>query len=498
VGNYMKYNVKLIAISALLICSFFEVYSQSGPYGYYNDALLFSQSRYGGSARVQGMGGVQIGLGGDVSNILSNPAGLGFFNRSEVSFTPSVNFHSTSTDYINTTTDAFDTRFNINNIGIVFNRSRNRQIAGDWRGGSFGISFTRINNLNNEFRYRGNNPGTSIIDYFLNSADGRTPNQLSGLTELAYYNYLINPEGPPQNLYNSFVIGFPQLQEETVSTSGGQNQWSLSYGGNYADKVYFGLGLGFTSLDYLNEKVYREGFVGEPINNLQINERFRVNGGGINGTIGVIVRPNDMFRFGASFVTPTVYYLNDESSFILSTNYNNFYYPEEDTVLNSLVSESSITVSNYNLQTPMRVNAGVAYFFGKDGFISADIEYLNYRSNRLSTNAFSMDEDNQTIRNLYNSAINFKLGGEYRYEIFRFRAGGGYYSDPFAVSDGLNRARLNFSVGIGLRLPTFFMDLAVLNNRFNSSYIPYDDAMVPTAEIRNNSTSGILTVGFNF
>lgn len=492
----MKKVFKLISVSILILFSFVEGFGQTGPFGYYNDALLFSQTRYGGSARVQGMGGVQIGLGGDVSNILSNPAGLGFFNRSEFSFTPSVNFHNTSTDYLNTTTDAFDTRFNINNIGIVINRSRNRQIAGDWRGGSFGISFTRINNFNNEFRYRANDPGTSIIDYFLNSADGTPPNQLSGLTELAYYNYLINPE--QGNLYNSFVLGFPQLQDETVTTSGGQNQFSLAYGGNYADKVYVGIGVGLLSLNYLNEKVYREGYVGEPLNNLQVNESFQVSGGGINGTLGVIYRPNDMFRVGASFVTPSVYYLTDDSRSTLNTNYNNFYYPEEDTVLTSLSSESSIVISDYNLQTPMRLNAGVAYFFQKEGFISADIEYLNYRNNRLSTNDFSMDEDNQTIRNLYNSAINIKLGGEYRYEVFRFRAGGGYYSDPFAVTNGISRARLNFSVGVGLRLPTFYVDLAVLNNRFNTTYLPYDDPQVGLAEIRNNLTNGILTLGFNF
>ena len=57
-------------------------------FGYYEDALRFSQFRSTGSARIIGLGGAQMSLGGDISNIHTNPArepafckGISRFNR---------------------------------------------------------------------------------------------------------------------------------------------------------------------------------------------------------------------------------------------------------------------------------------------------------------------------------------------------------------------------------------------------------------------------------
>ena len=51
------------------------------PYGYYQDVLKFSHYFNGGSARVQAIGGASYSLGGDISSISLNPAGIGFFNK---------------------------------------------------------------------------------------------------------------------------------------------------------------------------------------------------------------------------------------------------------------------------------------------------------------------------------------------------------------------------------------------------------------------------------
>ena len=62
-------------------------------------ALLFSRQNSGGSARIQGMGGAQVALGGDFSSALSNPAGLGMYNRNEFSITPAVSFNNARGNY---------------------------------------------------------------------------------------------------------------------------------------------------------------------------------------------------------------------------------------------------------------------------------------------------------------------------------------------------------------------------------------------------------------
>ena len=74
--------------------------SMSYAQSYVESALLFSRTRPGGSARIQGMGGSQIALGGDYSVGLSNPAGLGMYNRSEVTFTPGYSTYNTEADYL--------------------------------------------------------------------------------------------------------------------------------------------------------------------------------------------------------------------------------------------------------------------------------------------------------------------------------------------------------------------------------------------------------------
>ena len=55
---------------------------------YSESALTFSRTLPAGSARILGMGGAQISLGGDYSSAYSNPAGLGMYNRSEFTISP--------------------------------------------------------------------------------------------------------------------------------------------------------------------------------------------------------------------------------------------------------------------------------------------------------------------------------------------------------------------------------------------------------------------------
>src|ERR1051325_11237572 len=94
----MKKNVGL-ALSGILVLISISTFSQS----FFDEALLFSRIGSGGSARIQAMGGSQVALGGDYSSAFSNPAGLGFFNRSEATFSFGQNFYKSSADYFGAT-----------------------------------------------------------------------------------------------------------------------------------------------------------------------------------------------------------------------------------------------------------------------------------------------------------------------------------------------------------------------------------------------------------
>src|SRR5688572_7860212 len=75
-------------IGGLLVMALLWAGQDAAAQSYAETAMMFSRTKPTGSARILGMGGAQLSVGGDFSSAYSNPAGLGMYNRSEVSFTP--------------------------------------------------------------------------------------------------------------------------------------------------------------------------------------------------------------------------------------------------------------------------------------------------------------------------------------------------------------------------------------------------------------------------
>ncbi len=106
-----------------------------------------------------------------------------------------------------------------------------------------------------------------------------------------------------------------------------------------------------------------------------------------------------------------------------------------------------------------------------------------------------MDANNEDIRNFATSTINYRAGAEYRFDMFRVRAGAAFYGDPMKDSE-LDRAMVQYSAGIGVRLPNMYVDLGLIQNTYNSFYSSYPGASL--ASIDNKQLTGLLTLGFNF
>ena len=109
---------KIIIFFVALATTNFSSYSQS--IGYEDLSIMFSRNDGNGSARFVSMGGAFGALGGDVTAMTINPAGISVFNQSSASIT----FQSKSTDYLtkyygNSTTSQEDF-FRISNAGFVF------------------------------------------------------------------------------------------------------------------------------------------------------------------------------------------------------------------------------------------------------------------------------------------------------------------------------------------------------------------------------------------
>ncbi len=83
-------------------------------YGQYAaDAFRYSDQTINGTARFQGLGGNHAALGGDASNAFGNPAGLGFYNRSELSISPSLRLLNVDGNFLGENTTANRTQASI-------------------------------------------------------------------------------------------------------------------------------------------------------------------------------------------------------------------------------------------------------------------------------------------------------------------------------------------------------------------------------------------------
>lgn len=484
-------------------------------------ALLFSRTTPGGSARVLGMGGTQISLGGDFSSAGSNPAGLGMFNRSEFSVTPSYSWNTSQSEYFGNKTDELKTRLSIPSLSYAMHRDNDGET---WLGGTFAITLNRLNDFNSTSRYEGTNPYNSIADYFTGDSEGIDPNDFDGeyynsLNRLAYETYLIDVV-PSSNSYWSYVgiiqqpnlpPDLPQsLQTETIKTTGAQNQWSLSYGANFSDRFFFGAALHIRTIRYRSQKTYTESdyyFKSDPdfnpLDKFILEEDLRILGSGFSGTFGAIARPIDGLQVGISLNTPTSYSLTDTYNAKASADWNNFDYYNDGKPLNIEASQLDEIISDYKLKTPGRISIGATYFFKKSGFLSADVDLTDYSNARYNslTDGVNYDEDNDEISSLYETGISARVGGEYRLKDFRFRTGIGIQNDPFLdKQDGISREIINYAFGFGYRTATFYVDAALSLAVGNNSYRPYNvpGNRSPLVTMQNSPSSFNFTVGFPF
>lgn len=525
--------------------SAFFIFSQAQPGGYVGNALLFAghNAIVGSTARMQGLAGTQVSLGADMSSAGSNPAGLGMYNRSVVSFTPSLNFNTTDAAYKGSMLSNYNNNFNFANLGVVLNMANDRVSDKKFKSGSFAVTLQRANSFNQRFSYAGRNSANSITDSFIGQAralggiDGKTPKYAA---DYAYNQFLIEraegynfiedenglkifPAGSMDNLVS--LVGasseglFTPRQSELVERKGGNYALNFAWGGNYGDQVYFGAGLAYKNIDYEQNRSFEEnsyqsgkGIPDDLVRRIRFDDSEKVQGKGVDFTGGLIIRPVDFITLGVSYTSPTFYSLEREFEYRLRTDYgaNVFYYDENsgtdslffelggyDTRADSLAPP--LFAGSYNLKTDSRLTVGASFFVGKHGFISGEAEFVDYRSMKIKSDDVVADgADNEVIRAVYKSVANYRLGAEYRLENFRFRMGYAFYADPYR-SAGIDVTQKFLTFGAGFRSEDFFADLAVVNQSSNELYAPYStSANQPEVNVDSNRATVSATIGFNF
>ncbi len=487
---------------------------------YADDALLYSRQGPAGTARTLGLAGANVSLGGDFGNLTSNPAGLGFFTKSEISVTPGVGFgNASSTPAANLASVAGQgslsqtaNSFHIASAGIVFaSRRPDNDNSSDWRGGSFALGFTRLADFNQAFSYNNTTDDNHSFFQFLREPGGYTDYTSAGyqsavqgikqqsstgdytnLDGLAYDNFLTNfyrvrRSNLPGDTTTVLRAATPPRtgaiqQHETVMNKGSMSQFDLGYGGNYRDKLYIGIGVGIVSLTRTRTTTFSESSGG--VEDFNYQDYLKTTGTGINGRLGLIYRATDFVRLGASVQTPTYIVLQDT----YNTTLTSAYVPSN---LSNVLSTTPGTY-DYSITTPFRANGGVTFLLNKYGFLTGDIEYVGYGQARFNTTGNSQTGDftntNQQISNGYRSVVNFRVGAEGRFDIFRARLGYAYYANPYSGTSSFSRDQNYFTGGLGIRTKSFFVDAAGVYLAYKDQYSPYTLA---SAEVNTNPASTI-------
>ncbi|MCB0667498.1 MAG: hypothetical protein KDC80_16835 [Saprospiraceae bacterium] len=465
-----------------------------------SDILRFSNTSPQGTARAIGIGGAIGGLGGDFTSLSVNPAGIGGYWKSEFMVSP-VFVRNNTRSSLNGGLESQELarKFGLSNVGIVFTNTSDR---GAWKAVSLGIGLNKLGNYEQEFFYQNETQG-SIVDRFAGRAFGLTPDQLDGFESGPAYS-----SGAIYDIGNDLIYetDFDNQDQEVfqkrqlVKSEGYNNELVIGFGGNLKNKVLIGGSVGIPFVSYSSEKSYEEIDdldVIPAFNYLNFNEYLTTEGGGVNLKLGAIFKLNNNFRLGAAFHSPTYLALTDRFTTDFTYEYN------EGAGDESFTNESPEGEFEYGLTTPWKAVANAAWIIGKSGFISTDIEYIDYSSAKydFTTNSDNVedriyqDEVNAEIKESYKAAVNIKLGGELAYEGFRFRLGGQLVGSPFVDDNSFEKV---LTAGIGVRGNKAFLDLGFSHSSVNELYLPYQIEGAPLQNVENRigKNNIVLTVGF--
>jgi hypothetical protein len=149
------------------------------------------------------------------------------------------------------------------------------------------------------------------------------------------------------------------------------------------------------------------------------------------------------------------------------------------------VANSPSGYYEYNLTTPYRLQGNLAFIIGNIGLITADYEMADYSKAEFDAYDYSYSEENAAVRNSYAITHHIRVGTEWRYQIFNFRAGAKYFTSPYQndINDG---STLGFSGGVGFRQKWFFMDLTYAYSNMKSDYYFYNTDNISADPVANS------------
>ncbi|QXP66712.1 OmpP1/FadL family transporter [Polaribacter sp. AHE13PA] len=460
--------MKKIITIAILFAATVTSYSQS--LRYQDLGVLFSKNDDNGSARFTAMSGAFGALGGDVSAMSVNPAGISVFTNSY--FTGTINSRNTDisakfgdanfNDRRKTTTD--NKYFNLSHAGavLVFDSA----YKSDWNKFAIGFNYRITNDFEDSFSAQGNEAVTRFDT---------------------------NPRNPG-TIYN-----FTDGQLYDTNYNGETTELNIAFSSVHRNKLHVGLGLNFYDLNFTQQSVLTELNSDEDGNILDV-ELYQENlttGTGFSANAGFIYKANQNFRFGLAYQTPTWY-----TEILQDTNYNqdsNIDIGETAFFLDEVYSFSENNPRqfiSYKLKTPSKITASAAFIFGKDGLISLDYINKNYKNIKLSNGDFNVE--NEFFENDLRNTHSLNIGTEWRMDRFSLRGGYKFEQDPSKSSIASDNLK-GYSLGAGYNFGNMKLDFSFSDNNRTGVYNLYSNlnTAVNPSELKIDNKTITASISFN-
>ena len=432
----------------------------------WDEALLFSENHYGGTARSTAMGNAMTAIGGDPGSFNINPAGSAVASYSQFTLSPGFTLSTAGTtgnfagNYETGTTSprGFGDQVNANYFGmklpnLAFSLNVESGHRSGWKRFSGGLLINSTNNFNRRYRAGGVNELTSYAASLASSAEGFSPNTLSTadwfyggsdpsqrpewVDRAGYLGGLFNGIPGHDGLYQAVTetrsesdgvinrwVPAPLYQTYGEQTSGSKNDMLFNFAANYSDKFYLGANLGVTILNYGMAEYWQErpenvdafppieyeGGAVAHLQSLRMKRNFKLRGSGIYLKAGFLWRPVAGLRLGAAIQTPTLMNLVARNAFngevtLTGKSIPAYSSPEDEWT--------------YSLSMPFRFNVGAAYSFGSLAVLSADYELVNYSQARYGTASGDygqipdyMNDANLDIRDVLGASHQLRAGLE--------------------------------------------------------------------------------------
>lgn len=494
----MAHKTTSLAAVLLLACAALSASAQNEV-----DAIRFSSYLPGGTARSWALGSAIGAVGADPGSASTNPAGLGLYNTSEFSFTPQFEVNNANSTYYGTAASDVDNRFSFNNLSLVL--SSPYAHGGNWRSGTFGVSFDRQASYHWEEQANGFGVPSTILQKFVNEATGTAPGNLSTdfpfTSNLAYQTYGINPLDTVARTYSPAIpFGSGTNQSQHISSSGRLNTTSFFYAANYLDKVYIGATLGLVGLRYERHTTHTEEMP-DPANDLKglsYKENLLTTGSGVDLKVGILARAGSHLRLGLAFHSPKWLQMSDAYNYTMTTNFRT-----PDANGNTSYAQNSPDGSfNYRLRTPWGLLASAAYVVGQHGLVTVDYGYTDFRQARLNRSSsvvsdYDFSTENQAVQADFRGTHSLRAGTEWRSGPWYFRGGWGIWPDGYKDSDPRHgTSYMRFTAGVGFRTQHVSIDLTGAYGTRDTNYFQYDQSLVQATAERLTDTRGMVTVAF--